>query len=158
MIVPIVDEETELDIKLVSLWQEEDNVLVEDRKVDSLPSFIGRKADDRTFEENMMFYDAKTYLTDDILVKVDRASMSNSLEIRSPLLDRRVVDYSLKNCRSFHKIKNKQGKHILRKILKEYLPEKLFNRPKMGFGVPIDTLLNQQLNKKLKYFSSSEFI
>ena len=106
----------------------------------------------------MQFHDIENYLVGDILVKVDRASMSNSLEIRSPLLDRRVVEYSLKNCRSFHKIKNKQGKHILRKILKEYLPEKLFNRPKMGFGVPIDTLLNQQLNKKLKYFSSSEFI
>ena len=111
-----------------------------------------------SFVENMQFHDIENYLVGDILVKVDRASMSNSLEIRSPLLDRRVVEYSLKNCRSFHKIKNKQGKHILRKILKEYLPEKLFNRPKMGFGVPIDTLLNQQLNKKLKYFSSSEFI
>ena len=111
-----------------------------------------------SFMENMQLHDIENYLVGDILVKVDRASMSNSLEIRSPFLDRRVVEYSLKNCRPFHKIKNKQGKHILRKILKEYLPEKLFNRPKMGFGVPIDTLLNQQLNKKLKYFSSSEFI
>tara|TARA_B100001564_G_scaffold359754_1_gene382794 strand:+ start:447 stop:2372 length:1926 start_codon:yes stop_codon:yes gene_type:complete len=111
-----------------------------------------------SFVENMQLHDIENYLVGDILVKVDRASMSNSLEIRSPFLDRRVVEYSLKNCRSFHKIKNKQGKLILRKILKEYLPEKLFNRPKMGFGVPIDTLLNQQLNEKLKYFSSSEFI
>ena len=106
----------------------------------------------------MQLHDIENYLVGDILVKVDRASMSNSLEIRSPLLDRRVVEYSLKNCRLIHKIKNKQGKHILRKILKEYLPEKLFNRPKMGFGIPIDILLNQHLNEKLKYFSSSEFI
>ena len=73
-------------------------------------------------------------------------------------MDRRVVEYSKKNCRPFHKIKNKQGKHILRRILKEYLPEKLFNRPKMGFGIPIDILLNQQLKEKLRYFSSSDFI
>ena len=98
-----------------------------------------------SFMENMQLHDIENYLVGDILVKVDRASMSNSLEIRSPFLDRRVIEYSLKNCRPFHKIKNKQGKHILRRILKEYLPEKLFNRPKMGFGIPIDTLLNQQL-------------
>ena len=111
-----------------------------------------------SFEENMQLHDIENYLVGDILVKIDRASMSNSLEIRSPFLDRRVVEYSLKNCRPFHKIKNKQGKHILRRILKEYLPEKLFNRPKMGFGIPIDILLNQQLKEKLRYFSSSEFI
>ena len=111
-----------------------------------------------SFVENMQLHDIENYLVGDILVKVDRASMSNSLEIRSPFLDRRVVEYSLKNCRPFHKIKNKKGKHILRRILKEYLPEKLFNRPKMGFGIPIDILLNQQLKEKLRYFSSSDFI
>ena len=106
----------------------------------------------------MQLHDIENYLVGDILVKVDRASMSNSLEIRSPFLDRRVVEYSLKNCRPIHKIKNKQGKYIIRKILKEYIPEKLFNRPKMGFGVPIEILLNNQLNEKLKHFSSDEFI
>ena len=111
-----------------------------------------------SFMENMQLHDIENYLVGDILVKVDRASMSNSLEIRSPFLDRRVIEYSLKNCRPFHKIKNKQGKHILRRILKEYLPEKLFNRPKMGFGIPIDILLNQLLKEKLRYFSSNDFI
>ncbi len=111
-----------------------------------------------SFMENMQLHDIENYLVGDILVKVDRASMSNSLEIRSPFLDRRVIEYSLKNCRPFHKIKNKQGKHILRRILKEYLPEKLFNRPKMGFGIPIDILLNQLLKEKLRYFSSNDFL
>ena len=111
-----------------------------------------------SFEENMQLHDIENYLVGDILVKIDRASMSNSLEIRSPFLDKRVVEYSLKYCRPFHKIKNKKGKHILRGILKEYLPEKLFNRPKMGFGIPIDVLLNQQLKEKLRFFSSNEFL
>ncbi len=111
-----------------------------------------------SFVENMQLHDIENYLVGDILVKVDRASMSNSLEIRSPFLDKRVVEYSLKNCRLFHKIRNKKGKYILRKILKDYLPEKLFNRPKMGFSVPINVLLNEQLKEKLSYFSSNEFI
>ncbi len=111
-----------------------------------------------SFMENMQLHDIENYLVGDILVKVDRASMSNSLEIRSPFLDRRVVEYSLKNCRPFHKIKNKQGKYILRKILKDYLPERLFKRPKMGFGIPIDVLLNEKLSDKLSYFSSNQFI
>ena len=113
---------------------------------------------DYSFMENMQLHDIENYLVGDILVKVDRASMSNSLEIRSPFLDRRVVEYSLQNCRPFHKIKNKQGKYILRKILKDYLPERLFKRPKMGFGIPIDVLINDQLKEKLSYFSSNEFI
>ncbi len=117
-----------------------------------------KEYEDYSFVENMQLHDIENYLVGDILVKVDRASMSNSLEIRSPFLDRRVVEYSLKNCRPIHKIKNKQGKYIIRKILKEYIPEKLFNRPKMGFGVPIEILLNNQLNEKLKHFSSDEFI
>ena len=119
---------------------------------------FNKEYEDYSFIENMQLHDIENYLAGDILVKVDRASMFNSLEIRSPFLDKRVVEYSLKNCRLFHKIKNKKGKYILRKILKEYLPEKLYNRPKMGFGIPIDALLNKQLKEKLYYFSSSEFI
>ncbi len=119
---------------------------------------FNKEYEDYSFIENMQLHDIENYLAGDILVKVDRASMFNSLEIRSPFLDKRVVEYSLKNCRLFHKIKNKKGKYILRKILKEYLPEKLYNRPKMGFGIPIDALLNKQLKEKLYYYSSSEFI
>ena len=139
-----VKNETELYIKLVSLWQEEDNVLVEDRKVNSLPSFIGRKADERTFEENMMFYDAKTYLTDDILVKVDRASMSNSLETRVPFLNHELYELSTK-VDIDQKIKRNKGKIILMSIFKKYYPEIDLNRPKQGFSVPIGEWLRGPL-------------
>lgn len=97
------------------------------------------------FIRAMQYLDLITYLPGDILVKVDRASMANSLEIRSPFLDVRLVEYSLKYLQLKEKIKNGKGKFILRKILSKYLPEKLINRPKMGFGVPLAFWLRGQL-------------
>lgn len=86
----------------------------------------------------MQYSDFNSYLPGDILVKVDRASMANSLEVRSPLLDHRVIEYAWKLGRK-HKIHSGQGKHILREILSKYVPERLVDRPKKGFGVPIST-------------------
>tara|TARA_B100000989_G_scaffold88359_1_gene63863 strand:+ start:1885 stop:3810 length:1926 start_codon:yes stop_codon:yes gene_type:complete len=96
-------------------------------------------------QEAMQYIDIKTYLPGDILVKVDRASMANGLEVRSPFLDHRIVEYALENLSNKQKIQWGKGKFILRKILSKYLPKKLINRPKMGFGVPLSNWLRNEL-------------
>lgn len=95
--------------------------------------------------ERMQYYDMLCYMNDDILTKVDRASMANALEVRVPLIDHRIVEASWKVPLS-HKIHQGQSKYILRQILKDYVPENLFDRPKMGFGVPLNEWLRCQLH------------
>lgn len=91
-----------------------------------------------------MAIDSTTYLPDDVLVKVDRASMSVSLETRAPLLDHRIVAW-LWRLPIEMRIRNGQGKRILRRLLARYLPEGLYERPKQGFAVPIDEWLTSAL-------------
>ena len=98
------------------------------------------------FEEKMMLSDFITYLTDDILCKVDRSTMNFSLESRAPFLSRNLVEKSQKLPLRF-KFKNGQTKYILREILKQYIPNNLIDRPKKGFGVPIGNLFGNDLKE-----------
>jgi asparagine synthase (glutamine-hydrolysing) len=84
----------------------------------------------------IQYVDIKTYLTDDILVKVDRASMANSLEVRAPILDHKLMELAA-SMPSSMKLQGTNGKYIFKKALERLLPESVLHRKKMGFGVPL---------------------
>ncbi|HEY5826013.1 MAG TPA: asparagine synthase (glutamine-hydrolyzing) [Cyclobacteriaceae bacterium] len=110
---------------------------------------------DLTPGERQAFFDLRYYLKDDLLVKVDRASMYYALECRCPLLDHRVIelafsmDYSLK-------VRNGESKWILKELLREYLPAEFVNRPKKGFSVPLSAWLRNDLRYMIDSYLSEE--
>jgi len=101
-------------------------------------------------KEEQALFDINCYLKDDLLVKVDRASMQFSLETRTPFLDYRLVEFAL-NLNENLKVKDGVQKYLLKEVLYDYVPRELFNRPKWGFSIP----LNKWLQTDLKYLIDS---
>lgn len=106
-------------------------------------------------EELQSIFDLKYYLKDDLLVKIDRSSMLQSLECRCPLLDTEVIHFVL-NAPMQIKKRNGVNKWILKEILKEYLPNDLIYRTKWGFSIPLSQWLKNELNYLMKYLDEEE--
>ncbi|WP_169754217.1 asparagine synthase (glutamine-hydrolyzing) [Campylobacter curvus] len=103
----------------------------------------------------LLLFDQKTYMLDDILTKVDRATMFNSLEGREPFLDNKIVEFAL-SLPSSWKIRNGQNKYLLKQILYKYLPKELVDRPKQGFGMPIQQWFKNDLKSLYEYYLSKD--
>ncbi len=107
--------------------------------------------------EQQSLFDLRYYLPDDLLVKVDRASMHFSLETRVPLLDYRLVEFAI-NLDEKLKLKNNTLKYLLRKLLAEYLPAELFDRPKWGFAIPLKSWMKKELKHLCEHYLDEETV
>jgi asparagine synthase (glutamine-hydrolysing) len=99
--------------------------------------------------DRLLYLDSKTYLPGDILTKVDRMSMAVSLEARAPLLDHKLIDFVTQIPASM-KLAGLQTKYLLKQAVKDLIPQEILNRPKQGFGVPIQEWINEQLRSRLR--------
>ena len=99
--------------------------------------------------DKITYYYYQTYLLDDILVKVDRASMYNSLEVRAPFLDRTVVEFTNQLPQKF-KQKGLNGKYILKKVMENKLPGEIIHRPKKGFGIPLSDWIRKDMKNEIE--------
>ena len=124
-------------------WNQQLLVNTKNSKIDLYKDFEELKQ--FKFIDRMMYWDSTNYLPNDILCKVDRASMSSSLETRAPFLSHPVYEIASKIPLSM-KTNEKRGKIILKDILKKYIPENLIERPKQGFGIPLSNWLRNDLN------------
>jgi asparagine synthase (glutamine-hydrolysing) len=132
-------------LDLVSHWKNPNDLLLDGREPLTPLTDPAFRLNSPSFVEQMMFIDQLTYLPEDVLAKVDRASMGTSLEARAPFLDDHETVALAWQLPLKMKIRDGQGKWILRQILYRHVPRALVDRPKMGFGVPIDAWLRGPL-------------
>lgn len=140
----LADSQDELWWNMVSIWRDPGLLLAGggDGRIPWEAALPG--AEPLDFRERMTLYDLVRYLPDDILVKVDRAGMAASLELRSPLLDHRIVEWAWRLPFAM-KARGRASKWILRQVLHRYVPPRLVDRPKAGFAVPLDRWLRGPL-------------
>jgi asparagine synthase (glutamine-hydrolysing) len=137
-------DERALYVHLLSHWKEPEQLVAGATERPRLADHADRPAGFADDVHPLMFDDMLAYLPDDILVKVDRTSMSVGLEARVPILDHRVVEFAWRLPLSF-KLRNGGTKWALREVLYRHVPKELLDRPKMGFGLPIDVWLRGPL-------------
>jgi asparagine synthase (glutamine-hydrolysing) len=99
--------------------------------------------------DQLLYIDCKTYLPGDILTKVDRTSMATSLEVRVPLLDHKLIDFVTKVPASL-KLAGTETKHLLKRVAKDLIPSEILERPKQGFGIPLEEWINRQLRDQIR--------
>lgn len=98
----------------------------------------------------ILYLDSKTYLPGDILTKVDRMSMAVSLEARVPLLDHKLIEFVCTRIPASMKMKGLETKHIFKRAVRDLVPAAILDRPKQGFGIPIDRWINEQLRERVR--------
>ena len=98
----------------------------------------------------LLYLDSKTYLPGDILTKVDRMSMAVSLEARVPLLDHKLIEFVATRIPASMKMKGLETKHIFKRAMRDLVPAEILDRPKQGFGIPIDRWINEQLRERVR--------
>ena len=128
----------------ISYWDDPESLIIKSKEPTTILNGNLENIENMTDIERMMYLDLLSYLPGDILTKVDRASMANSLETRLPFLDHRLIEFawSLPN---EYKYDKGQTKLILKEVLNKYVPKKLYDRPKQGFGIPINEWLRGSL-------------
>ena len=130
--------------RLISQWHEVDTIVLDQDYKSSIQSLWQQLSELETNALKMMVCDTLGYLPNDILHKVDRASMGASLETRAPFLDHRVVEFAWQLPQHM-KIRNGQSKWLLRQLLHQHVPRDLVDRPKAGFGIPLGDWLRGPL-------------
>lgn len=141
--------------RLISHRNQPDEIVVGATEPKTLFDTYNESATLPDLRDQMMYLDSLTYLPDDILTKVDRSSMSVGLEARVPLLDHKVVEFAWKTPMSL-KYRDGKGKWLLREVLYKYIPREMMERPKMGFGVPIEQWLKGPLREWAEELLSPE--
>ena len=139
-----IDDPLAMYLRLISLWPVPTDVVLGAQEPASVLALAATSPRGLNTVERMMYVDTLHYLPGDILTKVDRASMAVSLEARVPFLDHELVELAWRLPHAF-KVRDGVGKWVLREVLARHVPRPLFERPKMGFGIPIDVWLRGPL-------------